>query len=462
MRKGLLVAALAAITLGLAGCAIGFRGPVSDVTETSATLNGVVGSTGHAQGTYWFRYGETSSYGELTPVRDVDFTDRPAHHVSEPITGLSAGTAYHYSLCADDEDPGVGAVCSPDQTFGTYAFPVGVAFAYVTDLGSAAVFQYDVAVGGHLSPLIPPTAATAGPQPSAAAVSPDGESVYVGSTSGTGSENGIISQYDVGPRGALTTKDPPFVAATGGGASGLAFAPDGDTLYGSNAADDTVAQYAVGPDGALSPKSPPTVTAGPNPIAVTTSPDGESVYVANLTDGTISQYEVGASGLLSPLAPPTALAGDSPVSVVVSPDGASVYVADSVGGTVLQYDRAADGALTQKTPPTVAAGSFPNRVAITPNGDHLYVTNQGDDTVSQYDVSGAGKITAKSPATVGAGASPAAIALSPDGASVYVVNVDSDDISQYAVSADGTLTPRTPARVAAGLVSGPIAVGPAP
>lgn len=129
MRKGLLVAALAAIVFGLAGCAMGFGGPVLHVTETSATLNGVAGSTSHAQGTYWFRYGETSSYGELTPVRDIDFTDRPAHHVSEPIAGLSAGTTYHYSLCADDEDPGVGAVCSPDQTFGT---PIGSATLTLT------------------------------------------------------------------------------------------------------------------------------------------------------------------------------------------------------------------------------------------------------------------------------------------------------------------------------------------
>src|SRR4051794_38192789 len=102
------------MVLALASCVTSFRGPVSDVTGTSATLNGVVGSTHEVHATYWFQHGETASYGKLTPVRDVDFTDRPARHVSEPIVGLSAGATYHYSLCVDDEDPAVDAFCSPD------------------------------------------------------------------------------------------------------------------------------------------------------------------------------------------------------------------------------------------------------------------------------------------------------------------------------------------------------------
>ena len=114
MRKALLVAALGVIVSGLAACATGFSGPVSDVTQTSATLHGVVGSTSE-QATYWFRYGETPSYGQRTPVRDIDLTDRPARHVSEPIAGLSAGKAYHYSLCAEDgENEGVRLQSRPD------------------------------------------------------------------------------------------------------------------------------------------------------------------------------------------------------------------------------------------------------------------------------------------------------------------------------------------------------------
>ena len=42
-------------------CAIGFGGPATNITETGATLNGLVGSGSHQEGTYWFRYGETAS-----------------------------------------------------------------------------------------------------------------------------------------------------------------------------------------------------------------------------------------------------------------------------------------------------------------------------------------------------------------------------------------------------------------
>jgi hypothetical protein len=126
MRKALLAAALAAVVSGLAGCAAGFPGPVRNITATGATLNGVVVSTHDLQGTYWFEYGETSTHDRLTPVRDIDFTDQAAHHVSEPIAGLSAGTTYHYSLCAEDSE---NSFCSPDRTFGT---PIGAATLTLT------------------------------------------------------------------------------------------------------------------------------------------------------------------------------------------------------------------------------------------------------------------------------------------------------------------------------------------
>jgi hypothetical protein len=39
--------------------------------------------------------------------------------VSEPTTGLTASSSYHYRLCAKDQDPTAGANCTPDQTFAT-------------------------------------------------------------------------------------------------------------------------------------------------------------------------------------------------------------------------------------------------------------------------------------------------------------------------------------------------------
>jgi DNA-binding beta-propeller fold protein YncE len=53
------------------------------------------------------------------------------------------------------------------------------------------------------------------------------------------------------------------------------------SVYVTNYGGGSVSQYDVGPGGALSPKSPATVPAGRFPERLAVSPDGGSVYVAN-------------------------------------------------------------------------------------------------------------------------------------------------------------------------------------
>lgn len=101
------------------GCTIGFRVPATDITTTSATLNGAVGSNRSEQGEWFFRYGKTTAYGNETPHRSIEFIALEGQRVSEPISGLDPGTTYHYVNCADDQEPGVDAFCSHDQTFTT-------------------------------------------------------------------------------------------------------------------------------------------------------------------------------------------------------------------------------------------------------------------------------------------------------------------------------------------------------
>ena len=74
----------------------------------------------------------------------------------------------------------------------------------------------------------------------------------------------------------------------------MAVTPDGDSAYVASIGSDTISQYDVGPDGALSPKSPPVVATGNSPVGVAVSPDGRSVYVPNGGPNTVSQYDVGA------------------------------------------------------------------------------------------------------------------------------------------------------------------------
>ncbi len=89
--------------------------PATNVSSTSATLNGIVNPNGEST-TVKFEYGTTTSYGSeiIATPSPVNGTSPVA--VSAPLTGLSPNTFYHYRVvginCA-------GTTNSPDQTFTT-------------------------------------------------------------------------------------------------------------------------------------------------------------------------------------------------------------------------------------------------------------------------------------------------------------------------------------------------------
>jgi Tol biopolymer transport system component len=121
------------------GCATGFTGQPTYVTDTSATLNGFVLSTQYTLVDYWVEWGETSAYGEQSSERTA--AGSPSY-VSVPIEGLSPDTIYHYRLCARDED---AATCSHDATFTTRPAGgrSGIAFLSIRDLPSVHFMNAD-------------------------------------------------------------------------------------------------------------------------------------------------------------------------------------------------------------------------------------------------------------------------------------------------------------------------------
>jgi 6-phosphogluconolactonase (cycloisomerase 2 family) len=182
-----------------------------------------------------------------------------------------------------------------------------------------------------------------------------------------------------------------------------------------------VSQYSVGPGGALAPLATPTVATGVGgPAGIAVSPNGEYVYVTNAnTDGSggISQYTVGAGGGLAPMATPTVAAGDTPERVAVSPNGQYVYVVNALTdgpGGVSQYSVGPGGALAPLATPTVAAGYGPSAVAVSPNGQYVYVTNanaDGSGGISQYTVGAGGGLAPMATSMVASGVNPDGIAV---------------------------------------------------
>jgi hypothetical protein len=87
--------------------------PASLITSHSARLNGTVYP--HALSTtVYFQYGRTMSYGSRTPNQTK--TGNNYQNVSANISGLSAGTTYHFRIVGTNS---AGTRYGGDRTFTT-------------------------------------------------------------------------------------------------------------------------------------------------------------------------------------------------------------------------------------------------------------------------------------------------------------------------------------------------------
>lgn len=82
----------------------------------------------------------------------------------------------------------------------------------------------------------------------------------------------------------LTPLSDPTVP-TGNAPNAIAVDPRGQYVYVLNSVDDTVSQYAIGPGGALNPLSTPVIASESGPASIAADPTGPYVYVANETSG---------------------------------------------------------------------------------------------------------------------------------------------------------------------------------
>jgi DNA-binding beta-propeller fold protein YncE len=103
-------------------------GAAADRTATGATLLGSVNPNG-AQTTYRFEYGPTTTYGSRIPVGNeaVSGRARAPLSVSQSVSGLEAGTTYHYRLVGKNA---AGTELGEDKTLKTLAAVDAVARAY--------------------------------------------------------------------------------------------------------------------------------------------------------------------------------------------------------------------------------------------------------------------------------------------------------------------------------------------
>ncbi len=113
----------------------------SSIGTTSVKLNGSVDPNGRST-TYTFEFGTTTTYGTKTSVSSAG-SGSNSTNVSKSVTGLTAGTAYHFRLVATSD---AGTVSGADRTFTTQSPPT------VATGAASSVGPTSATLGGSLNP----------------------------------------------------------------------------------------------------------------------------------------------------------------------------------------------------------------------------------------------------------------------------------------------------------------------
>ncbi len=218
--------------------------------------------------------------------------------------------------------------------------------------------------------------------------------------------------------------------------SGLAWAPDGNTLYlagGINNTVNDVYRIVKGEDGQFARGTGIKIDMPDHRRAFVTglalSRDGSTLYVLDDTGDTLYTVDAAKGELLGRVA-----AGDHPVCCQISADGRHLFVADWGGAEVNVVDISDPHApLVTGSIPT---GTHPNALALGTDG-RLFVSCGNSDCVTIADATSLKaeetvrtSLTARAPH----GATPDALALSPNGRALYVTNADNNDVCVIDVS----------------------------
>ena len=113
----------------------------SNLTPTTATLNGTISPNGRAT-TYYFEYGKSTSYGTKTSTQNGG-SDTSSVAVSASVSGLATGQQYHYRLVAMSD---AGTTRGSDQSFTLLAAPT------VTTNGASSVTSSGARLNGSVNP----------------------------------------------------------------------------------------------------------------------------------------------------------------------------------------------------------------------------------------------------------------------------------------------------------------------
>ncbi len=214
---------------------------------------------------------------------------------------------------------------------------------------------------------------------------------------------------------------------------GVAFSPDGRSIYTSGGNGDVVYRYdwsgsaAKLADSLVLAIKAPRASGKRYPAGVAVSRDGRMLYVAENLGDSLAVVDVASARVIQRVA-----TGKYPYGVIVTNDG-TVFVSSWDSDVVSSFARGDDGTLRPLR--NYAVARHPSALVASADGSRVFVASASTDRVSVIDTRARAVIATLSDAPrVGEGRTINALALSSDGSRLFAAEADANAIAVFDLS----------------------------